>query len=321
MRALLRPPSPTRGTLPPGVAVDASPPGLAEIMRQFAWDVPWLAAFVLAGFAYALGTHRARARGTAHPAWRVVAFYAGLAAAYIAVLSPLEHYGNQVLWINFAGFLVLTMMAAPLLVLSAPLTLAFRASSPPWRKRLRSLYRSRPVAFLTFPVASGLIFAAVTYTWQFSSLTDRAAENAFVRDAQLASLLFVSLAFWTPAICADPVRWRMPYPLRALYIMVEMAHKALFGGMFLAASRPFHSGFATRLPAWAPDPMSDQRAAIVVLWLSGNFIFLAVLAGLVHRWLQYEGRNQHRVDRRLELARAAERRRRAALDQVFQKPL
>jgi hypothetical protein len=65
--------------------------------------------------------------------------------------------------------------------------------------------------------------------------------------------------------------------------------------------------------------MTDQRLAILILWIGGTLVFVAAIIGLITGWMRYEGRNQHRVDRRLEQARETERERRAALDRVFTK--
>jgi len=296
-------------------------PGLGEVLSHFALDVPWIVALVAASALYVLGYVRARRspRFVRPPRWKLVSFQAGLVALYIALLSPLEHYGNQVLWVNFLDFLFLTMIAPPLLLLGSPLTLAFQATGPEWRSRLRAFYRCQCLRYLTFPVVSGLSFAVVTYAWQFSGLLTWAAENPFARDLQQLTLIIVSLLFWMPALAMDPMRWRVPYPFRGLYVLTEMVHKGLFGGMFLSASSPFHERFAANMPAWAPDPMTDQRFAIFVLWIGGNLIFLGTLVYIVAKWLEYEQRNQQRVDRRLALAREAEERRKAALERVFTK--
>jgi putative copper resistance protein D len=113
------------------------------------------------------------------------------------------------------------------------------------------------------------------------------------------------------------MRWRLPHPLRALYIFVEMTHKALFGAMFLSMSRAFHDSASRNAPDWAPNALADQRVAILILWIGGNMVFLAVLVGVINRWLAYEQRNQRRTDLRLRLAREQAQRKRAALDQVF----
>ena len=213
------------------------------------------------------------------------------------------------------------MIAPPLILLGSPVTLAFRALHSPGRRRLRAVLRSRAMKVLAFPVFAWLTFAVSTYLWQFTSLTDFAARNVFVRDLQQASLLLVGLCFWYPAICADPVPWRMAHPLRALYVFVEMTHKGLFGGMFLSASTPFHDRFAANLPAWAPGPMTDQRAAILILWIGGNMIFVVALIAILAAWARFEVRNAARIDVRLHRAREEQARKRAAMDRVFSKPI
>nr|WP_133117634.1 cytochrome c oxidase assembly protein [Tepidiforma thermophila] len=101
---------------------------------------------------------------------------------------------------------------AALLLLGAPLTLAFRVASPAGRRRLRALYRSRLAAVLTFPVFTWLLFAVLTYLWQFTRLTDLAAEHGLLRDFQLASLLLTGLLFWMPALAIDPLAGASPTP-------------------------------------------------------------------------------------------------------------
>jgi len=296
-----------------------SAPTVSEVLTQWVPNPFWLAFIALTALGYGLLLRRAAGNGSPHPRWRAALFYAGVAVLALAVLSPVAHYGGELLWADFTGFLLMTMVAPPLMLLGAPLTLAFRAASRIRRAALRRFYRSRPVVILTFPVASWLTFAVVTYLWQFTPLLEYAARDGVVRTVQQASLLFVGLLFWLPAVAADPLRWRLAYPLRALYVFVEMTHKGLFGGMFLSMNTAMHAEFAARAPAWAPAAITDQRIAILILWIGGNLIFLVALVGLVLRWVAYEQRNQRRIDFRLKAQREAARRKRAALEQVFTK--
>lgn len=296
-------------------------PGLSELLAHWSFDPPWVLTLLLAAglYAHAYRRHLKRSPRVGHPPLKAAAFFVGLLLVAVAVLSPLEHYGNEVLWLNFTGFLVLTMVAAPLLVLGSPLTLAFRVGSERRRRILRVAYRSRLASALTNPVAAWLLFAVITYLWQFSSLTEAAARNVFVRDLQQITLLLVAICFWTPALASDPLRWRLAHPLRALYVLLEMTHKALFGGMFLSMNNALHPHFAENAPAWAPDAITDQRIAILILWIGGSAVFMIALVGIIVGWMGFEDRTQARVDRRLRLQREAAERRQAALDQVFQK--
>ena len=298
-------------------------PSPGEFLWAFSFDAAWIVVLGVAALAYAEAFRRARGGPRQpHPIWKLVSFQGGVLLCALAVLSPLERYGNQVLWLNFLGFLLLTMVAPPLLLFGSPLTLAFRVCGGQKRRYLRSLYRGRVARLLTFPIFTWLAFAGLTYTWQFTRLTDEAAANGVVRDLQQASLLGVALLFWIPALAADPLAWRMPHTLRGLYLFVEMTHKGLFGGMFLSANDAFHAGYSANLPAWAGlSAIDDQRLAILVLWLGGNVIFIGALIGIIIRWVQYERRNAHRTDWRLGLEREALARREAALEQIFSRPL
>lgn len=299
------------------MVMDSGAPGLGEVLTQFSFDVPWLAFLLGSAVIYGWGVRRAAAVRNPHPGWKVVSFYAGIVLLATATVSPLEHYGNQALWLNFTVFLVVTMISAPLIVASSPITLAFRASGSVGRGRLRTFYRGFPWTALTNPAFAWLVFAITTYIWQFSTLTEVAARHWWVRDIQLFSLLFVAVLFWFPALAADPIKRRLPHPIRALYVMLEMVHKGLFGGMFLSMNTPFHEQFSPNPPSWAPEAMLDQRMAILILWIGGNAFFLIALVTIVLGWSRYETRNQKRTDRRLAREREAERRRKAALDKVF----
>lgn len=299
--------------------MEDSAPGLLDVLQSTSFAPHRLSLLALLAAGYAVLYRRA----TRIPRLRLrgIAFAGGLVALWLAMLSPIEQFGNELLWVNFTGFFLLTMVAAPLLVLASPLTLAFRVAGPEGRRRLRAMYRGFPVTWLTFPPVAWLLFAVVTYLWQFSSLTGLAAQHWAVRDLQLASLLLVGVVFWYPALAVDPVRWRMGYPLRGLYVLLEMTHKALFGGMFLSMQTPFHSYFVENVPAWGPTAMNDQRLGILILWVGGNLVFVAVLAAIAVGWVRFDARNSRRIDRRLEIVREQERRRRAALEQVFHKPV
>ncbi len=174
---------------------------------------------------------------------------------------------------------------------------------------------------VTFPVAAWLFYAGITYAWQFSSLTDWAMRHYGVWLAQQLTLLAAGAAFWWPALCSDPPPWRMGYTLRVFYVFVEMTHKGLFGGMFLAAQEPFHPSVAARLPDWAPGAMTDQRLGILLVWVGGSLVFFFAIVGIVRQWMAYDARYSRRLDARLARQREAERRRRAALEQVFRRPV
>lgn len=301
--------------------METQAPGIAEIFSHWTFDIPWILVLLAAGIVYlrAFRKFNATMPRVPHPTWKAWAFCAGLVIIAIGVLSPIEYYGNRLLFVDFLGFLLITMWAPPLLLLASPLTLAFRVSKKATRVKLRRAYRSMPVRVLTFPITSWLLFAIATWAWQFSELTDLAAHNMLLRDVQEFSLVAVALIFWTPALCTDPVRWRPPYPVRGLYVFVEMVHKAFIGAIFLAMTSPYHTYFAHHRPAYSPNPLYDQTLGILILWIGGNMVFLLAIGGIITRWMGYEARQTARIDKQLAKEHEAAVRHKQALEQVFRK--
>ena len=79
--------------------------------------------------------------------------------------------------VHMLQHMLLELVAAPLLLLGAPATLALRAASPSVRRGLLAVLHSRAVAVLSFPLLAWVLFAAVNWGWHFSTLYDQALEN------------------------------------------------------------------------------------------------------------------------------------------------
>ncbi len=298
-----------------------SQPSLWQMLSHWRFDPFWIVLLLVCAWWYISSLRKLEATNprVPHPRWKMWSFLAGLVLVAIATMSPLQHYGNIFLSVTFIGFIVISMVAPIFLLLASPLTLAFRVSSKPGRARLRWLYRNPVSTVLTYPLVSWLAFAVVTYVWQFSRLTEFAADNGAIRDIELGIMLFIGILFYIPALCADPVRWRMIFPLRIFYVFVEVTHKALFGGMFTAMSAVFHPEMAKAMPAWGPSPLFDQRLGVLIVSAVGNAVFITVIAFLVVRWVPYETRQGERIDKRLEKERLAADRKQAAMEQIFRR--
>ena len=86
----------------------------------------------------------------AHPAnpvprRRTVAFLAGLGVIAIALMSGIDSYDTTLFSVHMVQHLLLTLVAAPLIALGAPITTLLRAATSDVRRRLilRALIGSR----------------------------------------------------------------------------------------------------------------------------------------------------------------------------------
>jgi putative copper resistance protein D len=242
-----------------------------------------------------------------HPRWRSVAFVGALAVIGVALTSPIEAYEGQLFSVHMLQHMLLQLVAAPLLLIGAPVTLLLRAASPPLRRRLVGLLRSRVVAVVSFPLLAWVLFAAVNWGWHFSDLYDQALENPLLHNLQHATFLAAALLFWLPVIGADPARWRLPHPVRLFYLFLAMPQNSFLGVALMGAPTVLYPHYLTNVRSWGPTPLVDQNVGGMLMWVGGDVVFLLAMGLVVAAWVRAEDRRTAREDARLDTRTAARR--------------
>ncbi len=233
------------------------------------------------------------------PRRRTWAFVLGLTAIAFALLSGIEAYDTTLFSVHMVQHLLLAMVAAPLIALSAPITLILRVSSPATRRRwILPVLHSRIVRILAFPVVAWIIFAGVMWVSHFSALFDAALEDPLIHDLEHVLFLASGLLFWWPAVALDPAPWRMPHPLRALYVFLQMPQNTFLAVVILGATSVLYPHYATNVRPWGPTPLEDQQTAAGIMWLAGDVIFLIAILAILYGWMRSEARDAARSDRR-----------------------
>jgi len=296
--------------------VPAVPPDPLNL--AFGWTLE--PAVLLPLLAAAVGWLRLVARiDRAHPAnpvprRRSVAFLAGLGVIAVALMSGIDSYDTTLFSVHMVQHLLLTLVAAPLIALGAPITMLVRAATPDVRRRLiLPILHSRVLRVLSFPVVSWLAFAAVMWGTHFSPLFDLSLEQPLAHDLEHALYLGAGLLFWWPAVGLDPSPWRMPHPVRAMYVFLQMPQNTFLAVAILGSSVPLYAHYATLVRSWGPSALEDQQQAGGLMWIGGDVLFLAAMAAILAGWMVHEKSREAVVDRRLDAERAAIRVREAKL--------
>ena len=240
----------------------------------------------------------ARHPGHPHPAWRSAAFLGGLAVLAVALTSPIEAYEGELFSVHMLQHMLLELVAAPLLLLGAPATLALRVASPSVRGVLIAILHSRVVTVLSFPLLAWVLFAAVNWGWHFSSLYDQALENPLLHDLQHLTFLGAALLFWWPVIGADPARWRLPHPVRLFYLFLAMPQNSFLGIALMSAPTTLYPHYVSNLREWGPTPIVDQNVGGMLMWVGGDVVFLLAMGFVVAAWVRHEDRRTARADAR-----------------------
>lgn len=308
---LLAPPSAVaHGPVPPEA------PTLGAIVLGWSFE-PVLVVGLLGAAAAWLGLVRRIDRlhpGHPVPRSRSAAFLGGLAAIAVALLSGIERWDTTLFSVHMVQHLLLTLVAAPLIALGAPITTLLRASSPAVRRDIvLPILHSRAMRVLAFPVVAWLVFAGVMWGSHFSPLFEAALENPLVHDLEHALYLGAGLLFWWPAVGLDPGPWRMPHPVRAMYVFLQMPQNTFLAITILNAPAVLYPHYASVVRDWPPSPLEDQQIAGGIMWLGGDILFLVALGAILAGWMRHEQRGAVAADRRVDAERAAIREREARL--------
>jgi putative copper resistance protein D len=286
---------------------EAPTPSFPSVLLEWRFDPTAIVPLVLVAGLYAWAVRRVDAAhpGNRHPSHRTWMFMAGLLAIAVALTSPIEAYEGLLFSVHMIQHMLLELVAAPLLLAGAPITLALRVSSPRVRRGLLAVLQSRVVHVISFPVIAWVLFAAVNWGWHFSTLYDQALENDLLHYVQHATFLGAALLFWWPAIGADPSPWRLPHPMRLFYLFLAMPQNSFLGVALLQTSTVLYPHYVTNGRTWGPSPLEDQHLGGVLMWVMGDMAFLAGMAVVVALWVRYEERRTSRLDARLAAERAA----------------
>jgi putative copper resistance protein D len=302
-----------------GEPVDPLTPQTALLAWQFD-PLVWLAIGLgAAGYLWAV-RHVDRAHpGSRVPRRRVASWLAGLAVVFVALQSSLDTYSETLFSVHMVQHLLLTMVAAPLLALGAPITLLLRVARSGTRQRvILPVLRSRVVSLLAFPVVTWVVFSGFMYAAHFSPLFDAALESPLLHQVEHALFLGTALLFWWPAVAADPAPHRMPPAGRVAYLFLGMPYSSFLGLAIFSSPAVLYPHYATLRLGWGPSAMEDQAIAGGIMWAGGDLLFLGALGIAVWAWLRDEDAKGRRADARLDRARAD--RERADRDGVAREP-
>ncbi len=274
-----------------------------------AWTFEPLAVAALASAAVAYGQagRVARALTPRHPVpgWRQAAFFGGLAVVAVALLSPVDTYAGALLSVHMAQHVLLTLVAAPLLLLGRPGELALRVVSPARRRRWLRIGQGRVGRLASSPLLAWSVFAGVGWVVHFSPLFDAALRSSPVHVAEHALFLATALLFWWPVVGGHPGRRPLPHGVRLLYLGLAMPQNTFLALAVLGADGVLYSHYAELARNWGPSPLADQRQGAGLMWVAGDLILLVSVLLVAAAWAGHEQRATERAERADDAAAAA----------------
>jgi putative membrane protein len=187
--------------------------------------------------------------------WRSYAFLAGLAVLWAALGSPLAHLHHERLVAHMLQHLLLSLCAAPLILLGAPML---------WREGIR--WRVNPA--VCWGVAM-LVFVG----WHLPSLFDLAWRSARWHLIEEASFFVSGLLFWWPVTQPWPGATTWPRWSMSLYLFLATLPCDVLSAFLAFSDRLVYPAYALVPRHAGLTGMQDQVSAGALMWLCVTFAY------------------------------------------------
>jgi putative membrane protein len=227
-------------------------------------------------------------------------FYLGVAALMVAIASPIDYWSDQYLTAHIVQHILLSFVAAPLIVLGAPWLPLLRGLPRPFRRgfgRLAQRTQPRPGAtaagelarrvrdVVARPWTSVLLFNATMVLWHFPGPFDLALRNDNVHIwLEHGSFFGLGVALWLQVFGSYPMRPLLDGPRRVLALVSTNAVMVIVAMTLVMFTHDLYPWYAQGHTLAQQD--ADQQIAGSILWVCGEITFLPSILFTVASWLR-----------------------------------
>lgn len=275
---------------------------MGSLTTHWSWD-PSLIYVIVAGVMYVLGgfregTSRSRARRDGETL-RELSFALGLASIVIALDSPLDYYSDKLFWIHMTQHIVLLTVSPPLILFGRPWPRMWQALPLRWRTSVgRTLVGeswTAPIRAIAKPAPAWVLFNANMLVWHLPGAYNLTLQNGWVHSAEHALFFFTGLLFWAHVVDPGPLRQRLSWYWRAVYITGAMIVGWVLAILLVLVKDPLYPHYADLVTRpGAISALSDQQIAGGMMWVPGSVSYSIALLAIFSRWASPDSENSGR---------------------------
>lgn len=248
---------------------------------KWSWD-PTLLLFILLTLLYCRGLYRLRANQTL-AGWQKFLFFTGVLVMTLAYLPPLDSFADQLFSIHMVQHLLITMVAAPLIISGAPVFVILRGMP----RKLRNfavvpLAKNRffkfAVKWIQRPVSAVLFYEILFWFWHIPKFYNAALLNDAIHLIEHATMAIAAMNMWRLLIDSYPMRSPLNLPVRFLFIGLMMTLDMILSAALTYSNKVWYAYDKLPMPGWwAWDRLQDQHLGGIIMWVPGSVIWLTAL--------------------------------------------
>ena len=271
--------------MPPVLMHPAVLPG--ELWSAWTLEAGVVLPIVAALLLYARGLHNVwsragEGRGVRH--WQAWCFAGGMLTLALSLTSPLHALGGALFSAHMTQHVLLMGVAAPLIVLGAPLTAFTWALPHRGRRAVAHVLGTGPLGtvwkFLITPVVAWLLHAAAIWIWHAPPLYAATVTSELAHTAQHVSFIGTALLFWWA------LRDRPRHGIAVLYLFTTAVHSSLLGALLAFSPDVFYAPYELTAPVWGFTALEDQQLGGLIMWVPAGLVYFGAALALLSSWMR-----------------------------------
>ncbi len=240
---------------------------------------------------YGMGWRHARAAGAHRPSiGRLGLFAGGLAAIVVALVTPLDSLGDQLMVMHMVQHILLLDVAPILLILGLTKVLL-----RPVTRHVQAIEQG--AGFLAHPAFAVLAYGGVLWLWHIPAMYDRAQGNALVHVVEHACFFAVGALYWWHVLSPIRGRRRLSGLGSVAYMTGGKLLVGLLGIVLAFAPSVIYPFYAHKPHYWGLTPLEDQSLAGLAMALEQSVVMGIALVVLFVQMLTESEREAQRAER------------------------
>lgn len=224
----------------------------------------------------------------AHP-MRLVLFALGMTSAFVALFSPVDAQGDELLTMHMIQHLLL-LDVAPVLCLLGVTKKIFR----PATRRLIALERGAP--WLLSPKLGLGAYVGGMWFWHWPVMYDAAVRYSGVHVLEHLTFTIIGGLYWWHLISPVRDQRRLSGMGAVLYMAATKVLVGILGLALTFIPRPLYEVYAQQTNRWGISAVEDQSIAGVLMATEQSIVMGIALVWLVTQMLERSEREQRRQE-------------------------
>ena len=241
---------------------------------------------------YVIAWRHARAAGSSHaPGYgRLGLFLSGMLCVLVALVSPIDSLGDQLLVMHMAQHILLLDISPILCILGFSKVLL----RPVTRQLHRLERRAGPFSHPAFAV---LCYAGFMWGWHIPAAYDAALHNTTVHAIEHLCFAFAGSLYWWHVLSPIQTRKRLTGLGPIAYMVSTKLLVGALGIVLAFAPHSIYPFYAHHPHYWGLSPVEDQSMAGLEMALEQSIVMGTALVYLFYRMLSESERDAQRAER------------------------